>query len=120
MSCRTTSAWLAAAAALLLPLAASAQAGAAGDQEPALLHAMFSDHAVLQRERPIHVYGTAAPGGAAGGRPPRGRARGAGGGPRRGGGRGRAARRGRRAWGGGRARPRACVAARDGGEGRRQ
>ena len=62
MSCRTTSAWLAAAAALLLPLAASAQAEAADGQEPALLHAMFSDHAVLQRERPIHVYGTAAPG----------------------------------------------------------
>ena len=33
----------------------------AGDGD-GLLHAMFQDHAVLQRDRPIRVWGHAAPG----------------------------------------------------------
>src|SRR4051812_27989358 len=31
---------------------------------PQLLHALFQDHAVLQRGRPVHVYGETAPGAA--------------------------------------------------------
>ena len=27
-----------------------------------LLHPMFADHAVLQRDRPVHIYGAARPG----------------------------------------------------------
>src|SRR5690606_35437957 len=51
----TALAWLAAVAAVLLPVAVAAG-------EAPLLHAMFSDHAVLQRDRPIRVYGEAPPG----------------------------------------------------------
>lgn len=35
---------------------------AAGKSETPLMHALFADHAVLQRDRPIPVWGTAAPG----------------------------------------------------------
>jgi len=53
---RPLHAWLAAIAAVLLPVVATAQ------EAPPLLHAMFSDHAVLQRDWPIRVYGEAPPG----------------------------------------------------------
>ena len=56
---RSAPAWLVAAAAVLLPLAAAAQPAPAADEVSDLLHAMFSDHAVLQRDRPIRVYGLA-------------------------------------------------------------
>jgi len=62
MSRRHASACLAAAAALLLPLAAAAQAAPAGAGAADLLHAMFSDHAVLQRDRPVRIHGSAPPG----------------------------------------------------------
>ena len=51
--------WLSAGLCLGIGLAPAAPALAA---DPPLLHAMFQDHAVLQRERPIPVYGRAAPG----------------------------------------------------------
>src|SRR5690606_36437154 len=53
---RPLHAWLAAIAAVLLPVVVTAQ------EAPPLLHAMFSDHAVLQRDQPIRVYGEAPPG----------------------------------------------------------
>lgn len=54
--------WRRAAWALLaLWLGVAAPAGAAEPAAP-LLHAMFQDHAVLQRDRPIRVWGRAAPG----------------------------------------------------------
>jgi sialate O-acetylesterase len=42
-------------------LCAALPAQARGDRRP-LLHALFQDHAVLQRDRPIAVWGNAAPG----------------------------------------------------------
>jgi sialate O-acetylesterase len=47
-------------AARVLVIAAACLASAA--EAAPTLHALFSDHAVLQRERPIRVWGTAAPG----------------------------------------------------------
>jgi sialate O-acetylesterase len=61
-ACAPTPALLArwmAGAALLLPL--SGVVCAADDDAP-LLHAMFQDHAVLQREAPIRIWGHAKPG----------------------------------------------------------
>jgi len=56
-SCRAAIAWLAIALA-----GAIAPAIAADDAiSPPLLHAMFQDHAVLQRDRPIRVWGHARP-----------------------------------------------------------
>ena len=52
-------AWLVAAVAALLPLASTAQPAPGADAAPGLLHPMFSDHGVLQRDRPIRVYGIA-------------------------------------------------------------
>ncbi|MCW0459428.1 hypothetical protein NB717_000496 [Xanthomonas sacchari] len=49
--------WLLAAA-----LGCSATPGMAQDAAPPLLHALFQDHAVLQRDRPMPVWGNAAPG----------------------------------------------------------
>jgi len=43
-------------AAAVLPLAVSAE------EAPRLLHAIFADHAVLQRDRPIPIWGEAGPG----------------------------------------------------------
>ena len=48
-------------ATLLLGLAAVAPA-MADDAEAALLHPLFQDHAVLQRDQPIRIWGEAAPG----------------------------------------------------------
>ncbi|SOD55034.1 sialate O-acetylesterase [Pseudoxanthomonas wuyuanensis] len=48
------------AMACLLACPSAAQAVEGG--EAPLLHAMFQDHAVLQRDRPIHVWGRAQPG----------------------------------------------------------
>ncbi len=50
-------------ATLLLGLAAFAPA-AADDADAALLHPLFQDHAVLQRDQPIRIWGEAAPGAA--------------------------------------------------------
>ena len=46
-------------------LAAALSSNAADGQGAPLLHAMFQDHAVLQRNAPIRVWGQAAPGTAA-------------------------------------------------------
>ena len=48
--------------AALLVIATTTSAAQAGDDAQPLLHAMFQDHAVLQRGQPIHVGGRAAPG----------------------------------------------------------
>ncbi|MCC4590743.1 9-O-acetylesterase [Xanthomonas campestris pv. cannae] len=53
----TWTGWLLAAA-----LGCSATPGMAQDAAPPLLHALFQDHAVLQRDRPMPVWGNAAPG----------------------------------------------------------
>ncbi|MBO9829577.1 beta galactosidase jelly roll domain-containing protein [Xanthomonas sp. A2111] len=53
----TWTGWLLAAA-----LACSATPGMAQDAAPPLLHPLFQDHAVLQRDRPLPVWGNAAPG----------------------------------------------------------
>src|SRR5690606_30287528 len=53
-----TGAWLACALAMV-----AAPATASGERETSpLLHAMFGDHAVLQRGQPLRVWGLAAPG----------------------------------------------------------
>lgn len=45
----------------LLTVGVCASAQPPDTTKPRLLHALFADHAVLQRERPIDVWGTAAP-----------------------------------------------------------
>jgi sialate O-acetylesterase len=58
-----TLAWRAAAAAAILAVTACAAGGVAAAEAPRpLLNAMFQDHAVLQRDRPIAVWGDAKPG----------------------------------------------------------
>ncbi len=52
----------AACAALVVALCCAASAALAADANDPLLHAMFRDHAVLQRDRPIRVWGHAEPG----------------------------------------------------------
>ena len=55
--------WRTAAAAMFLAIAAAAAChGAAAEAPRPLLDAMFQDHAVLQRDRPIVVWGSATPG----------------------------------------------------------
>ena len=51
-----------AAAALPVGMAAAAATPALAQQQAPLLHALFQDHAVLQRDQPIRVWGVAAPG----------------------------------------------------------
>ena len=51
-----------AAAALPVGVAAAGPAPAAAQQQAPLLHALFQDHAVLQRDQPNRVWGVAAPG----------------------------------------------------------
>ena len=51
-----------AAAALPVGVAAAGAAPAAAQQQAPLLHALFQDHAVLQRDQPNRVWGVAAPG----------------------------------------------------------
>ena len=61
MSARPVSKRRVAAALAALALACPARAGAVGAAEPAgpLLHPMFQDHGVLQRDMPVRVYGSA-------------------------------------------------------------